>query len=247
MTEYRTAQRTAKDLCQAIQNLISHDRPDLSPFPYSRWNDDTSVWWLGKRGKGPRYRDPKLFFDFDRRPGATSTLTTGYLVEKGAGPSAKLVLTSAGAKQEWKHLLMDESWHFFSALDDMASGGWSSTLGALSRKTPAFCRVVAEQIQPGVKGKPKCDEVAFQVEGESLRNISAPSLHLGRLNGVERVAGLSELAQALRDFPEYDWTWINLWFWIPVYSIPDEASLDEARAEESRLTDDIIRPLLAHV
>lgn len=180
----------------------------LASIPYNRENPDRSVWWLFPAGRRavdvwPANHLAKLIFD--RRDGE---VRAGVQFEKGYGAAA--AKAAGGGTRDVLH----ESWAWFAALRDLASGSFGGTLGEIADRADVPVHVdveVSHKLKEGKLRNPVTEYrfVYIPLDGTiDLLELRKGELGLPGLEGVRSLRALHDaLARATKDQP---FTWLEL-------------------------------------
>lgn len=180
----------------------------LASIPYNRENPDRSVWWLFPAGRRPEDVWPANHlakFIFDRQDGK---VRAGVQFEKGYGAAAAKAAGS-GARD-----VLHESWAWFTALRDLASGAFGITLREIADRADVPVHVdveVSHKLKHGQLRNPATEYRFVYIPHDGT--IDLIDLRKGELvlRGLEAVRSLDalhkSLASATNDQP---FTWVEL-------------------------------------
>lgn len=180
----------------------------LASIPYNRENPDRSVWWLFPAGRRPGDVWPANHlakFIFDRQDGK---VRAGVQFEKGYGAAA------AKAAGSGSRDVLHDSWAWFAALRDLASGAFGSTLREIADRADVPVHVdveVSHKLKDSKLRNPATEYrfVYIPLDG----TIDFVELRKGELvlRGLDTVRSLHALHEALASATkEQPFTWVEL-------------------------------------
>ena len=186
-------------------------RRKLTLRPWNHYEPVNTDWWLIPSTDWPAYRYGKFFIHVERY---TGRLYCGFYVEKGLDPSA------AAALQTSKKLMLKPDWTWHRVVEDMESGALRApTLEVIQRSgRPLLIAIEGGKTSSDDK---QLDYIAFEDDGQGLclRSFRPETTPLSQLSGCE---SQPSLARALKNLPQYAWTWINLYLGLELAFSPLE-------------------------
>jgi hypothetical protein len=179
----------------------------LTARPWNRFEPLNTEWWLIPSTDWPAYRYGKYFF---RAQNNNRDLYGGLFVEKGLDPSIAIAFPTG------KKLVTKKDWTWHRVLGDMQSGALNAPISEVKERCghPVLIVVDGGFVDDPASYDPYAPPMdwsylAFESDGAELRLRSS---HLGgdQFANLPTCGSPPELAGALAEIPQLEWTWINL-------------------------------------
>ncbi len=191
----------------------------LTARPWNRFEPINTEWWLIPSTDWPAYHHGKFFFHAqdDGRD-----LYCGFYVEKGLDPSITAAFPTG------KKLVMEKDWSWHRVLADMESGALNAPVLEIAKRSG--CCVLLE-VDGGFVDDPASYDpyappmdrsyLAFESDGTTLRQIWS-ELHGSQFAHLSPCESLPELARAISQVRQLEWTWIDLYIGLELEMAPLE-------------------------
>ena len=195
----------------AVERWLARNEPslELTLRPYNRFEPVNTDWWLIPSTDWPAYSYGKFFFSTSNKERA---LCCGFYVEKGLDPAV------AAAFPTGRQLVMDSLWSWHTVLKGMKLGPIGDTVAEVWQRSGRPAEVM---IDGGFVDDPGTydpyappmgwSHVAFESRGGVLEPTE-PKVDGDPLAHFHDCRSLAELADAVRQVPQIEWTWMNLHF-----------------------------------
>jgi hypothetical protein len=229
--------KTPQVMAQAVlDHIVRLQLPRPTPRPWSRHEPERTMWWLVPSTDWPAYWHGKFAFRHGRDE--PNRIFAGLHVEKGLGASA-----SPGLTRSETTLVTTSHWLWEQFLGDLASSSFGSALGLVSARSGADATLLikAAHFYPGFdpQGIHERDEVLFRANGNSLQ-CESQTILVGLLTSVASSRSSAELEAALKQVPQADWAWIDVFAGV-LLDVPSEDG-DEAWGAR-QIWENVLEPL----
>jgi hypothetical protein len=210
-----------------VDRWIRQNRPsvDLTARPWNRFEPTNTEWWLIPSTEWPAYRHGKFFFGARNE---NRDLYCGLFVEKGLDPSIAVAYPSG------KRLVMDDDWAWHRLLGDMGSGCLRGAVLEVGRRIDRPLLVVVDGgfVEDPASYDPDAppmdwNYLTFRADGAGLECVSS-SLQGTQFADVTTCTTLAEIAEAIAQLPQQEWTWIDLHLGTELEMAPREPDPEHA-------------------
>lgn len=205
--------KTPKELCLAVNSILSTPSKKMTCRPWNRFEEDTTSWWLVPSTEWPAYKHGKIFFS----PESTekeSFINIGLFIEKGFDPSISHFYPSA------KRCVMGSDWMWHTLLSCISDRSLPSTIVALSESfTTCFDINISGGYFPDSRDSDDRDSYEeFGFEDYTLKydpvtckieRLFCKKQNHRALAPLDDVDSIDSLIDATLELNTNDWLWVN--------------------------------------
>jgi hypothetical protein len=188
----------------------------LSARPYNRFEPLNTEWWLIPSTDWPAYHHGKYFF---RAQNSHRDLYGGLFVEKGLDPSIAIAFPTG------KKLVMKKDWAWHRVLGDMQSGALNAPISEVKERCGHSVLIVVDGgfVDDPASYDPHAPRsyLAFESDGAELW-LRSSNLSGNQFADLPACGSLPDLAGALAQIPQVEWTWINVHIGLELELAPPE-------------------------
>jgi len=205
----KCASNNIRALAKAVQRAAAEgqERINLAARLWSRFNPENTRWFLvPSSADQPANRHGKVFFKESKS--GLPQITCGLWVEKGWGKVAGETLDKPLAE------ILTDSWTWHGFIDSLKRG---EVAEAIRRIAQAASQSVTLKVIPAYANG---DPFPFwlQSRGDDLKVIECPCRE--ELQVIASCQRLIDLAQALGDFPNSEWIYIDCYLGVHITLAP---------------------------